>query len=253
MTAYIDGVFFLNFLVNFLLLLSANRLCGFSVKPIRVALGALLGSIYAACCLIPGFYFLGNTLWRVVSLGMMSAIAFGITKSAIRRGLIFALLSMALGGIVMGMDRGGFWGVICGAVTVCLLCFLGFRGQVGGTSYIPVELRYGDKHLKITALQDTGNTLRDPITGQSVLVVGADTALELLGLTRSQLQNPVDSLSALPGLRLVPYHSIGASSFLLAKNLKNVKIGTWQGSTLVAFAPESFNAEGAYQALTGGV
>ena len=34
---------------------------------------------------------------------------------------------------------------------------------------------------------------------------------------------------------------------------KNVKIGNWQGSTLVAFAPESLSAEGAYQALTGGV
>jgi stage II sporulation protein GA (sporulation sigma-E factor processing peptidase) len=253
MTAYINGVFFLNFLVNFLLLLSANRLCGFTVKTIRAALGALLGGIYAAFCLVPGFYFLGNTLWRIVSLGMISAIAFGLTKSAVRRGLIFALLTMALGGIVMGMDKGGFLGVICGAVTVCLLCFLGFRGQIGGASYIPVELNYGDKRLQITALRDTGNTLRDPITGRSVLVIGADTALELLGLTRSQLQNPVDSLSALPGLRLVPYHSVGVSSFLLAKNLKNVKIGAWQGSTLVAFAPESFNVEGAYQALTGGV
>lgn len=252
MTVYVDGVFLLNFLVDFLLLLAASRLCGFSAKPVRVALGALLGGVYAACCLIPGFYFLGNTLWRTVSLGLMSVIAYGVSKSAMRRSLVFAFLSMALGGAVMGMSRGGFWGIVCGAVTVCLLCFVGFRGRIGGTSYVPVELHYGDKHLHITALQDTGNTLRDPITGRTVLVVGADTALELLGLTRSQLQNPVGSLGALPGLRLVPYHSIGASNFLLAMRLKNVKIGTWQGSTLVAFAPEGLSTEGAYQALTGG-
>ena len=252
MTVYVDGIFLLNFLVDFLLLLAASRLCGFPAKPIRVALGALLGGLYAACCLIPGFYFLGNTLWRTVSLGLMSAIAYGFSKSAMRQGLVFAFLSMALGGVVMGMGKGGFWGIVCGAVTVCLLCFVGFRGRIGGTSYVPVELHYGDKILRITALQDTGNTLRDPITGRAVLVVGADTALELLGLTRSQLQNPVGSLGVLPGLRLVPYHSIGASNFLLAMKLKNVKIGTWQGSTLVAFAPEGLSKEGAYQALTGG-
>lgn len=252
MTVYVDGVFLLNFLVDFLLLSAASRLCGFPTKPIRVALGALLGGLYAACCLIPGFYFLGNTLWRTVSLGLMSVIAYGVSKSAMRQGLVFAFLSMALGGVVMGMGKGGFWGIVCGAVTVCLLCFVGFRGRIGGTSYVPVELHYGDKILHITALQDTGNTLRDPITGRAVLVVGADTALELLGLTRSQLQNPVGSLGALPGLRLVPYHSIGASNFLLAMKLKNVKIGTWQGSTLVAFAPEGLSKEGAYQALTGG-
>ncbi|MBQ3529053.1 MAG: sigma-E processing peptidase SpoIIGA [Oscillospiraceae bacterium] len=253
MTVYIDGVFLLNFLVDFLLLLAASRLSGFPAKPVRAVLGATLGGVYAACCLLPGFYFLGNTLWRTVSLGLMSLIAFGISKSAMRRGLVFAFLSMALGGIMMGIDRGGFWGIVCGAATVCLLCFVGFRGRIGGATYIPVELRHGDKILRITALQDTGNTLRDPITGRAVLVVGADTALELLGLTRSQLQNPVQSISALPGLRLIPYHSVGASNFLLAMKLKNVRIGNWQGSTLVAFAPESLSAEGAYQALTGGV
>ena len=253
MTDYISGVFLLNFLVDFLLLLAADRLCGYSVKLIRIPLAALLGGVYAACCLLPGFYFLGNALWRTVSLGLMSVIAYGLSVSALRRGLVFTILLMALGGVVMGLESGGSWGVICGAVTVCLLCFIGFRGRIGGASYVPVELCYGNKHLRITALQDTGNTLRDPITGRAVLVVSADTALELLGLTRSQLQNPVASLGALPGLRLIPYRSIGASSFLLAMKLKNVKIGTWQGSTLVAFAPEGLSDEGAYQALTGGV
>ncbi len=253
MTDYVGGVFLLNFLVDFLLLLAACRLCGFPAKPVRVVLGALLGGIYAACCLLPDFYFLGNTLWRAISLGLISWIAYGISKSAVRRGFLFTLLSLALGGAVTGLGRGGFWGVLCGLATVCLLCFLGFGGQCSGASYIPVELRYGDKCLHITALQDTGNTLRDPITGQAVLVVGADIALELLGLTPGQLQKPIDSVGTLPGLRLVPYHSIGASDFLLAMKLKNVKIGTWQGSTLVAFAPEGLSAEGAYQALTGGV
>ena len=253
MTGYFNGVFLLNLLVDFLLLLAADRLCGFPAKPTRVVLGALLGGVHAAACLLPGFYFLGNTLWRGVSFALMAMIAYGFSKSAARRGFVFVLLSMALSGAVTGMGRVGFWGVVCGAVTVCLLCFLGFRGQIGGASYIPVELCYGDKRLRITALQDTGNTLRDPITGQAVLVVGADTAMELLGLTRSQLENPLNAVGALPGLRLVPYHSIGARNFLLAMKLKNVKIGAWQGSTLVAFAPQGLNAEGAYQALTGGV
>jgi len=116
-----------------------------------------------------------------------------------------------------------------------------------------MSLELGQNTVEIRALLDTGNTLRDPVTGQAVLVVGADTALELLGLTRSQLEDPLGSVGALPGLRLVPYHSVGAKSFLLAMKLKNVKIGAWQGSTLVAFAPEGLSAEGAYQALTGGV
>ena len=252
MTVYLDGVIFLNFLVDFLLLLGAGRLCGYPARPGRAAAGAALGGLYAGACLLPGFYFLGNFLWRTVSLGAMAVITYGISHSALRRGLVFALLCMALGGAVLGIGKGGMLGILSAAGVLCLLCCFGFRGRLGGTTYIPVELSYGKKRLHLTALQDTGNTLRDPITGQQVLVIGADAAGELTGLTRQQLQSPVESIGALPGLRLVPYRSVGSDGFLLALRLQNVKIGTRKESTLVAFAPEGLSKEGAYQALTGG-
>ena len=153
----------------------------------------------------------------------------------------------------MGIGKGGIMGIVSAAGVICLLCCIGFRGKLGGTSYVPVELNYADRHIVLTALQDTGNTLRDPVTGQQVLVIGADAANKLIGLTKSQLQTPVESVNAIPGLRLIPYHSVGSNGFLLAMRLSNVKIGSWQGSTLVAFAPEGLSGEGAYQALTGGV
>lgn len=252
MTVYLDGVLILNFLVDFLLLLAAGRLCGFPVKAGRAAAGGLLGGLYAAACLLPGFAFLGNILWRTVSLGAMALIAYGCSVSALRRGVVFAFLSLALGGAVLGIGKGGFLGIVCAAGVLCLLCCIGFRGKLGGTTYVPVELNYEDKHISLTALQDTGNTLRDPVTGQQVLVIGAEAANKLIGLTRSQLKSPVESVGAIPGLRLIPYHSVGSSGFLLAMRLQGVKIGSWQGSTLVAFAPEGLSREGAYQALTGG-
>ena len=89
-------------------------------------------------------------------------------------------------------------------------------------------------------------------SGQDFLLC-ADAAGELTGLTQAQLRNPIDSLGTIPGLRLIPYHSIGnEGGFLLALKLQNVKIGSWKGSSLVAFAPEGLNSEGTYQALTGG-
>lgn len=252
MTVYLDGVMLLNFLVDFLLLLAAGRLCGFPVKLGRAIAGGALGGLYAAVCLLPGFAFLGNFLWRTVSLGAMAVIAYGCSLSAWRRGLVFVFLSLALGGAVMGIGKGGILGIVSAAGVLCILCCVGFRGRLGGTAYIPVELNYGENRLTLTALQDTGNTLRDPVTGQQVLVIGADAAQKLTGLTQGQLQSPVESVGAIPGLRLIPYHSVGGSGFLLALRLQGVKIGSWQGSTLVAFAPEGLSREGAYQALTGG-
>lgn len=250
---YIDLLVVLNFAVDFLLLLGTNRLAGYPPSPGRAALAAAFGGVYGGVCMLPGFRFLGNTLWRLVSLTLIAMIAFGFRRSALRRGILFTLLSMALGGIALGLGGGGFWALVAAAGFLCILCAVGFRGKVGGSAYVPVELCYAGKRLRLTALRDTGNTLRDPVTGQQVLVVGAEVAQKLTGLTRQQLEKPVESMGSMPGLRLIPYRAVGQpGGMLLALRIPEVKIGSWKGSSLVAFAPEGIGSEGEYQALTGG-
>ena len=256
MTVYMDVVVLLNFLVDLLLLLGTNRLCGYPPSWGRAALAAGVGGGYAGLCLLPAVHFLGNALWRTVSLGILSCIAFGISKSAVRRGVVFVLLSMALGGISMGIGNGGFWAVLAAAAGVCILCAVGFREKIGSVCYVPVELSYGGKRVRLTALQDTGNALRDPVTGRQVLVVGADIAWKLVGLTQQQLRAPVQTVTQaqVPGLRLIPYHTVGQpAALLLALRMRDVRIGKWTGSSLVAFAPDGLSREGAYQAVTGGI
>ena len=247
------GVFCLNFSVNLLLLTASAGLCGYPVRHIRTVAAAVLGGIYTVACLLPGFGFLGNPLWRTVSLIMISVIAYGYSRNALGRGLVFSFFSLVLGNAALGMSRQGVMGIvwICGALG--MLCVLHFRGRLGSAVYLPVELHYGTRHVQLTALRDTGNTLKDPITGSQVLVVGADAAYRLTGLTLQQLRKPVESVDSLPGLRLIPCHTVTGNGFLLALRLHNVKIGKWQGSSLVAFAPEGLEPSGAYQALTGGM
>lgn len=255
MVIYLDVVILLNFLVDFLLLLGTNRLCGYQQGYGKIALASTVGGVYGGTCLLPGFYFLASTLWRIVSLCIISWLAFGFSKSALRRGSVFILLSMALGGICVGFGDGGFWSVLLAAAAVSLICLFGFRGKIGGASFVPVELCYGENQVRITALQDTGNQLTDPLTGNPVLVVEADVAQKLTGLTRQQLSKPSEAVltADVPGLRLIPYHTVGSpNGMLLGLRMQEVKIGKWKGSSLVAFAPDGLSREGAYQALTGG-
>lgn len=253
MSVYLKAVMLLNFLVDFLLLLGTNRLCGCLPRAGRAALAAGLGGLYTGVCMLPGFSFLGNFFWRLVSLTIMSCIAYGFAKSAFRRGAVFALLSMSISGVVMGLG-GGLLALVLAAGAICVLCVFGLQGKLSGNRYIPVELSYGGRQLHLTALHDTGNTLRDPITGAAVLVVGAESAQVLTGLSLQQLRSPLESIGALPGLRLIPYKAVGTSGgLLLALKLKNVKIGNWKGSSIVAFAPENLGVNGKYQALTGGM
>ena len=249
MTVYLDLVMGLNFLVDLLLILGTNRLAGFPAGGKRSVLGALLGSLYSGACLLPGFFFLGNPIWRLVSLVLMGSVAFGWNPGALRRTVVFLFMSMALGGIAISFGRGDAGGVVLAAAVVWLLCHVGFGGSMGQT-YVPVEIRHGGKTVKLLALRDTGNTLRDPITGERVLVISGDAARQLTGLNGYQLSHPIETATQAGGYRLIPYHSVGQSGgMLLAKRFSDLTIGGHTGSAVVAFSPELIGRGAVYQAL----
>ncbi len=240
----------LNVTVNVLLLFGVAQFCGLHVRFLRILIASLTGGAYCFFCLLPGFGFLANPWWRLVCLGLMAGIGFGLQWATLHTGAVFVLLSLALGGLAVGTDKAD-WRSVLSAVVILLLCC--FSGKTGMQKYVPVELVYGQKKIQLTALRDTGNTLRDPVSGAPVLVVGAQIARDLTGLTLQQLKSPVESVGAIPGLRLIPYRTVGQSGgMLLAIRLPKVRIGSWQGSRVVAFAPEGLGEGGRYQALTGG-
>lgn len=255
MREYLGVVILLNFLVNVLLILAANRLGGFPAQIGRFLAAAALGGIYGGACALPGFAFLGNILWRLVFLGIIGFTAFGWERS-LHRCVLFVLLSMALGGIVQGMGGGNIISLLLGSVMLWGMCLFGFQGWIPCQEFVEVELSAQGRCEKLIALRDTGNGLRDPLTGQSVLVADAKTAQNLFGLNRQQLRCPVETVAAgiIPGLRLVPYHSVGQSAgMMVAIRMEHVRIGNWQGNALVAFAPEGLGEDHTYRALTGGV
>lgn len=248
MPVYLDLLILLNFLVDLLLLVGTNRLSGYASGVKRAIPAAVLGGLYGGVCLVPGLTFLAGTLWRIVCLAIMAGVAFGFQKESIRRGILFVLLSMSLGGVAMGLESGSFWSLLLAAAGVCLMCLIGFQGKAG-REYICV--RIGE--VRFTALKDTGNTLTDPLTGQQILVVSSNVGYRLLGLTAEELSDPVKAMEKIPGLRLVPFHAVGCSNGVLpVKRFENVKIGSWQGSCLVAFTPNELGKGKPYEALTGG-
>lgn len=255
MRIYVDAVMGINFLVDLLLLAGTSRLAGYPCRMGRLSAAAALGAVYSGACLVPGFRFLGNTLWRVVTLGLMGGIAFGWERSAVRRCGVFLLLSLALGGFAVCLGRTDIPVLIFSAGGLWLLCRFAFASPPGSREYVPLEIRHGENVVKLLALRDTGNTLRDPITGEQALVISAEAASRLTGLTREQIASPLATMAsgAVPGLRLLPYRAVGqGSGMLLAMRFENVTIGNRKQGALVAFAAEGFSRTQPYQALTGG-
>ena len=252
MPVYLDVLVLLNFLVDLLLLIATNRLSGYPAGVKRAVPAAVLGGVYGGVCVLPGLELLAGTVCRVLMLAIMGVIAFGLRREAGRRCVLFVLLSMALGGVAVGLQS-GFWSLILCAGGVCVMCVLGFRGRIG-QQYVPVKVKTAQGTVEFTALRDTGNTLTDPLTGQQILVVSPRIGTALTGLTRQQIERPADALTQVPGLRLIPFHAVGkAGGVLAAKRYENVAIGSWQGSCLIAIAPNDIGQGKPYEALTGGV
>ena len=226
--------------VNLLLLIASGKMALGAMSILRVFLAACLGALLTGMTMLPG---LAHWLWRLGILLITGITAFGFCPRGWGSILLFVLLHLSLGGIA---EQSVAPSMLLGAAGIGLACLiLGKRQRL-----IPVELTYGGKTLHLTALRDTGNTLRDPVTGKCVMVVGADTAWQLTGLTDRQLREPLKTIAAVPGLRLIPYQSVGNSGFLLAVWIPKAKIGDRQGSAIVAMSPQVFGSH--YQALTGG-
>ena len=71
---YVDTLFLLNAIIDYLLLLLAARLAGEPLRRLRFAAGAVLGGLYAVAIFLPGLGFLAHPLCKAAS-GLLMLLA----------------------------------------------------------------------------------------------------------------------------------------------------------------------------------
>ena len=108
---YVDELFFLNALTDYLLLLSCARLRGRVLRRTRFAAAAALGGVYAVLAAIPPLSFLVSLAVKALVSLLMAWIAFGAPPELWRGWGCFLALSSAFAGAVYGISllsvRGG--------------------------------------------------------------------------------------------------------------------------------------------------
>lgn len=279
MTVYVDLLFWLNAVINYLLLQASAVIGGHSRGVWRLIAGAVLGGLYAVLTVIPGLEFLAGGGCQLLSATGMILLAFGWKKSTVKQGLFFFALSFAFGGVVLLLVQtmepdclflGGraYYAVTTPALLLLAgICYglsalvLSGWGTHTGGDIVPMELSLGEKTVALRALRDTGNTLRDPLTGENILVANWRILSALLpgaGLTGQQFHDPGELLIRLderyPKLRfrVVSYRAVGVESGLMLAVQCAVKQGKRSRNILVAFTPTEVSAQGQFEALTGG-
>lgn len=278
---YIDSLFLLNWIVNYLLLLATAKLAGELIRRWRLALGAALGALYAAAVFFPGMGFLLHPLCKLGAAVLMLLVSFGGARRLIRVTFVFFGLACAFGGGIfaigllggrgLSMNNGILYSamdlrIILLSASVCyVLLTLVFRrtAKHDMRELVPSVLTLGERRVALTALVDTGNTLTDPVTGRPVMVADAARILPLIPagilLSETELRDPVMAMERLSGevesrrFRLLPYQTVGVEcGMLLALRLDRAQVGNRDyGGILVALSPNHVSDGGGYSALIG--
>ena len=281
---YVDTLFLLNGMIDYLLLLGAARLAGEPLRRLRFLAGAVLGGLYAVALFLPGLGFLAHPLCRLACALLMLLAAYGGSRRLVRQGVIFLALSCALGGGVLAIGLLGGRGLALGgkgvyyapfdlklvllsAAGCYVLLTLALRGVGRHTAasgeLVPVRLELDGRRAELTALVDTGNTLTDPASGQPVMVAEGEALGGLYppdgGLTRGDLLDPAGAVERLGmgrwrgRFRLLPYRAVGVERGLLLvlRVDRAVLAGRDRGPQLVALSPTPVSDGGGYRALVG--
>lgn len=280
---YIDSVFVLNALMDYLLFLATARLAGVTLHRLRYVLTALCGGLYAVAVFLPGCGFLAQTPAKLAVGVLLAVIAYGGEEKLLRLTLLLFAVSCAMAGCVLAlgllagsgvpMANGIFYTdvnatvLLIAAAAAYLVLTVVFRAAarhgVRGER-VTVRLSFEGRTAELTALCDTGNVLRDPVTGRQLLVASC-RAVEplwrpaLRGMfSPEMLRFPADLLGLLyrqeqaARFRLVPYHTVGVpGGLLLAVRTDWAEVaGVRYANLLVALSPTELG--GGYGALWGG-
>ncbi|MEW6229713.1 MAG: sigma-E processing peptidase SpoIIGA [Bacillota bacterium] len=267
--------------MHWLTLWATAGILGYKVKPLRFfAGGAVAGLVDAA---VVAMFFAGHISARAaVPLALLSivpAVAVSFRPSSAPRLMIacvhvLGISLIAFGGASATAYLTG-WRLVPTLIgligTVLLTAEIGWglvhRRVRDWLFYVPIEIRLGEVHLSVNALIDTGNHLRDPITGSPVILLEYGAIAHSLpeevrrafmafyagdlGLVSELL---ADS-AWLPRFRVIPFVSVGDEKGLLV-GFRADEIRLLKGShvlssrnIVVGIHTRRFSPEGAFAAL----
>lgn len=236
---YLDVLLGVNFIIGWFLLRAAGRLTSASPPAWRMWAGSAAAALSTLILLAPPLPLWAQTAARLGSALVIVAVAFGYggLRSFLRRTVWYFVLNLLLAGVVC---LALYWFGPGGVETNNMVIYIDLSPQVlilsvllvwlalrlmelifapPSTAPLWMELEYDGKKLRLPALGDTGCRLKDPLTGQGVVLVWLEAAKELLGAGRMQaarayLAGEVPEDAA--GLRLVPCGTAAGPALLPA-------------------------------------
>jgi len=203
----------MNFILNILLLTLAAKTLDRTATRFRIIGGSAAGALGYCIVLCLPLSYSGKILTGLIPVSMgMCKLTFKTKgfKSIVRETGYLFVYAFLLGGFMLfllkrvsflGRYSGKIWCVLgIGYVSFASLdFFLQKHRERKSDPFCRVAILCGDKEIKVTALIDTGNGLKDPVSGKPVSILEEEIWEQLKPLMREEK------------LKMIPYRSVGNS------------------------------------------
>lgn len=290
MTIYIDVIILENLIMNYIILYATGIIAKTKIKYSRLFFGSLIGAIYA----VTEYWLKINIYSNIILKFILSIIIVYVSfypqniKNMWKQLLFFYLTTFTFGGVATyliyvlkpqniiiknGMYAGSytlkviFLGAILGTIII-IISFKIAKNKISKKDmFCKAKITLNKKDIYLNAMVDTGNMLKEPISGLPVIVV---EYTKLYNIIPKEILNNIDlilggDLKKIPEdikkeyiskLKVIPFASLGKQNgMLMGIKADSVEIlGEYtieKKEAIIGIYNKSLTKRGEYDALLG--
>lgn len=273
MVIYLDILILVNLAVDAVLLWITAKVIRKDPPALRMLSALLLAVAYGTIVCMPEFSVALNIFFRIAAALLISLIAFGFPsfRGFLKNTAAFIVVTCAYTGVLLLLQQipafedsiyvnnGQVYYdlpipcVLLGIVVICALHlvvsrFLSKKSRISGLAQCTLTLC--GKSVDFRCFADTGNFLRDAITGRPVVIVQADVLRKLVDIDSDGGFKYGEDSPMRTRVRLIPYRAADGSEGMLNAfrpdsfvcNGKKLKV-------LVAANTRRFDTDGSYEGI----
>lgn len=292
MTIYLDVVLIENLCMNYIILFATGYLLKIKMNHIRLILSAILGGIYSILAYMEILEIYSNFALKIVLSIVMVYMAYHAknVKQLAKQLIFFYLTSFVFGGCAFALlyfikpqeiliRNGTYIGTyplkitILGGIvgfTITVIAFHFVKKKITKKNmYCNITIYFEEKNVTATALLDTGNMLKDPITSMPVIVVEKEILKNILPEIILNNLNKIiggdvpkeiyedENLEYITKFRVIPFSSIGKTNGMLLGfkankvEIKDEESIETRNNVIVGIYENKLSKKNQYSALIG--
>lgn len=291
MTIYIDIIIVENLIMNYIIIYATCLILKCKMNFLKIFFASLIGAIYAVIQYVSKLSIYSNVIIKLFVSIIIVFIAFNPQdiRKMFKQLVLFYLTTFTFGGVATyliyglkpqnviiknGMFVGTyvlkviFIGAILGTV-ILIIAFKFTKNKITKKDMIcKVKIKLNGEEVILDTMVDTGNMLREPITGNPVIVVERVALYnlipkEILNNTESILGGDFEKISEnvkneyISRLKIIPFSSLGRQNGMLVGikpdklEVINEEIAEEKNNAIIGIYNKSLTKKGEYKALIG--